>query len=102
MKRVFSFKWLFPVLKNKYFIASVVFLVWILIFDQNNVLDRFLLAKRIKKLRQQKEHYQKEISSNIEQMDELQSSNANLEKFAREQYLMKKENEDLFIIVEQD
>ncbi|ASB49632.1 septum formation initiator [Alkalitalea saponilacus] len=89
-----------PLLRNKYVIAGLVFIIWIGFFDQNNIVDRVSLARRISELNKQKEHYQNEIKSNRERMDELQSSHENLEKFAREQYLMKKPDEELFIIKE--
>jgi len=80
--------------------TGLIFIVWMLFFDQNNLIDRFSLAARIKDLEKQKEHYQQQILENRTKMEELRSNHENLEKFAREEYLMKKDDEELFIIIE--
>ncbi len=90
-----------PIISNKYVIALVVFVVYLGIFDQNNLIDRFKLQSRIKKLEKQKEHYIVEIEQNNRKMEELQSNTENLEKFGREEYLMKKKDEVLFIVEEE-
>ncbi|MGQ1890303.1 FtsB family cell division protein [Thermophagus sp. OGC60D27] len=92
---------LLPLLRNRYVIAFLAFLIWITFFDQNNLMDRRALSNRIKELERQKIHYQQEIISNKKKMEELQSDPENLEKFAREQYLMKKPDEDIFIVLEE-
>ncbi|MCU4175707.1 FtsB family cell division protein [Carboxylicivirga sp. N1Y90] len=94
-------KYIQPLISNKYFLALVLFVVWIGVFDQNNLLDRFRLASRINKLEQQKEHYLTEIEQNNRKMEELQSNTENLEKFAREEYLMKKKDEVIFVVEEE-
>ncbi len=91
-------KWL----KNKYIITLILFGVWVSFFDQNDLWDKYKLSGRIKQLEKQKHHYQVEIEQNQRKMKEIQESPESLEKFAREQYLMKKKNEDLFVIVEKD
>ncbi len=90
-----------PLLRNKYVLTTLIFLVWLVFFDQNNFVDRISLSNRNRELKRQKEFLQKEIKENIENMEELRSSPEKLEKFAREQYMMKRADEDLFII-EQD
>jgi len=94
-------KYIQPIIGNKFFLASVIFIVWVLIFDQNNLIDRYRLANRIKQLEKQKEHYIQEIEQNNRKMDELQSNSKNLEKFAREEYLMKKDDEVIFVVEEE-
>ncbi len=89
-------------LKNKYFITLVVFGVWISFFDQNNLWDRAKLSSRIKQLEKQKHHYEVEIEQNERKLHEIKESSESLEKFAREEYLMKKENEDIFVIEERE
>ncbi len=88
-------------LKNKYAITFMVFLVWLTLFDQNSFIFRHRLSSRISKMEKQKEQYQEQIKKNKEKIKELQSSPENLEKFAREEYLMKKENEVIFVIEEE-
>jgi cell division protein FtsB len=91
-----------PALRNKYAIAILVFSVWVALFDQNSLLFRYKLSSRINKIEKQKEIYQQQIEMNKRKIEELQSSTENLEKFAREEYLMKKDDEVVFVIKEED
>ena len=95
-----KFKILLPIISNKFVLTALIFIVWLFFFDQNSILSRLSLAKNIRELKQQKEYLQKEISQNRENINELQSSAENLEKFAREEYMMKKADEDIYIVVE--
>lgn len=88
----------FKILKNKYFITSVAFLIFIILFSQNNLIERFYSVHELNKLEKQKEYYQSIIKENSDKIKELKTDRESLEKFAREEYLMKKENEDLYII----
>lgn len=86
------------VLKNKYFIVSVLFLVLILFVDRNNVLrwcrDLVTVVRQEKAIRQ----YKKDIEVLDGQLRELSSDKDSLEKFAREQYYFQKEGEEVFIV----
>ena len=88
-------------LKNKYAITIIVFLVWLALFDQNSFLFRHKLTSRISNMKKQKELYEQQIKENKQKIEELKGSPDNLEKFAREEYLMKKENEVIFIVKEE-
>jgi len=85
---------------NKYLIVLVVFTVFITFFDEHNLIDRFNTFRKIKSLEKEQQFYHDEIEATKKKKNELESNNENLEKFAREQYLMKKSNEDIFIIKE--
>jgi cell division protein FtsB len=87
-------------LKNKYILTAVIFLVWLLLFDQNNLSERRKSSREYNQLLLEKEYYMKKIDEDKRRINELKTDNDNLEKFAREQYLMKKDNEDIFIIVD--
>ena len=89
-----------PVALNKYVLVLVGFGVFITFFDQHNLINRWRTGQNIKQLKREITHYRDEIENNKRKMQELQSSDENLEKFAREQYLMKKKDEDIFIIDE--
>ncbi len=89
-------------LKNKYMITLIIFGVWVGFFDQNDLWDKAKLSTRIKQLEKQKKHYEIEIEQNQRKLKEIEESPESLEKFAREQYLMKKKNEDIFVIIEED
>ncbi|MDR1652124.1 MAG: septum formation initiator family protein [Prevotellaceae bacterium] len=88
------------ILLNKYVIVLLIFVVVIVFFDDNNLVSRIATDMKIKKLETEINYYKKIIETNKLQIRELQSDDANLEKFARQQYLMKKDNEDIFIIQE--
>lgn len=86
------------VLTNKYLIASVFFLVWMLFFDQR---DYFQIKERqaeLDKLEAKKSYYVHEIEKTKKELQDLQNNPAALEKFARERYLMKKSGEDIYIV----
>jgi cell division protein DivIC len=89
-----------PLFKNKYFVTTLAFIIWIGLFDENNLIERYRLAARIRTAEMEKEHYIEEIDQNKRKLTELKSNRANLEKFAREQYYMKKKNEVIFVVVE--
>ena len=97
MREIF-FNYLKPVFGNKYVLVLVLFGVWMVFFEENDLLSRFQYDRKIRKLNNEIAYYEKEIEQSNRKMVELQSSSENLEKYAREQYLMKKANEDIFII----
>lgn len=88
-----------PALRNKYLLTIIIFLIWILLFDSNNLVARYKDLKELSKLRRDKEYYTEKIESDRNKLMELKTDNNNLEKFAREQYRMKRANEDLYIIL---
>ncbi len=87
-------------LRNKYILTSVLFVLWMLMFDQNNLNERRKNNRDYNQLIRERDYFQKKIEENRKRIQELKTNNDNLEKFAREQYLMKKDNEDIFIIVD--
>ncbi|MDP2088309.1 MAG: septum formation initiator family protein [Flavobacteriaceae bacterium] len=88
---------LFRFLTNKYFLIALGFAVWMLFFDQNSYETHRVLNNEIEKLESSEEFYSKEIQQDKKVIEDLKNSKK-LEKFAREEYKMKKENEDLFLI----
>jgi len=89
-------------LKNRYTLTGLVFLVWITFFDQNKLITQFQYRSQLNKLEEEKKFYQGEIEIIQADLKELQTNPNTLEKFAREKYLMKKDDEVLFVIVEED
>ena len=86
-------------MKNKYILTLLVFLVWIILLDPNNLISRVREVKTRNRLEREKEYYMGRIEEDRRKLNELRTSNENLEKYAREQYRMKRPDEDLFIIV---
>lgn len=77
------------------------FFIYMLFFDSFNIIDRVKNTRKIKQLEKEIEYYNNLIESDKQRIHELQSDDRNLEKFAREQFLMKKDNEDIFIVTEE-
>jgi cell division protein DivIC len=86
-------------LKNKYTLIAAFFVVWMTFFDRNDFISQYSYRQELNKLESDREYYQAEIEKNKKEAHELMSDPDNLEKFAREKYLMKKEDEDIFLIV---
>ncbi len=90
---------LLNILKNKYFLSIIGITVWLLFFDKNDVFTQYDLIKKCDKLNLEKDYYVNEIKKNNEEIVELKTNKKSLETFAREKYLMKKDNEDVFVFV---
>jgi len=89
-------------LNNKYFITLFIFLVWMLFFDNNNFIAQFRLNRTLNDLEMEKDYYLTEIEKDRQATFELITDTLTLEKFGREQYLMKRDNEDIYLIVEEE
>ena len=87
-------------MKNKYILFLFVFVIWMSFFDKNDFVTQYLQRSNLEQMRQDKLFYQSEIDKNRKEIDGLNNDPKKLEKFAREKYLMKRENEDVFVIVE--
>lgn len=85
-------------LKNKYLIALLVVAVWLLFFDKNNMIQQWRLQRQLHEMRRDRQYYLEEIARDSTKLKKLTEDPEALEKYARETYLMKKENEDIFII----
>jgi cell division protein FtsB len=100
MDRQVHFKFFLPMLRNKYSLTLILFFVWIVFFDSNNLIERAIQLRQVHQLEKDKMFYEEKIKEDRAKLEELESNPANLEKFAREHYLMKKDNEDIFIIAD--
>ena len=85
---------------NKYLIAFVAFVVWIMFFDDNNLRQHQQNIQELALLEEQVDFYKQKIEADKRKLYELQTNDENLEKFAREQFFMKKADEDIYVIVE--
>lgn len=83
-------------------IITLLFVVWMLFVDDFNVFHRLSLNKKINNLEHQKQYYQKEIKRDSALIRTLKNNPDSMERYAREKYLMKKENEDIFIVIDED
>lgn len=87
-------------LKNKYFLCGAGFIAWMLFFDPRDIYTQLERTRELKELQASKRYYMHQISSETIELEQLKNNPATLEKYAREKYLMKRDNEDLFIIQE--
>lgn len=87
--------------KNFYFLVGLFFLVWMLFVDSNDIITQIKLNNELSNLESQKEYYHKNIESVKKQYNSRNNDPYLLEKYVRENYLMKKDDEDLYIIVEE-
>lgn len=86
------------ILLNKYFIVTMIFLVWIAFFDSNNVIRWIGVRKTLREQKSQIKFYEQEISATESKINYLKSEKDSLEKFAREEYLYHEEGEDVYLI----
>lgn len=84
--------------KYKYFVVLVIFVIWMLFFDQNSFLMHKELHQEITKLHEDIDYYQKELNAQNEELKKLEKDKSSYERIAREKYFMKKNNEDIYII----
>ncbi len=93
-------KRLFNLLKNKFFLSGLAFIIWMLFFDRNDLTSQYDYRVKVHKLEEEKAFYTEEIAKADEELKELTTNIQSLEKFARERYYMKRENEDVYVVVE--
>lgn len=91
-------KILFQILKNKYLIATIAFATWLFFYDRNDIPSQLSRQKELKELNNRIDYYKQQIDLTEEELKNLQSDPATLEKYAREKYFMKRDNEEVFII----
>lgn len=89
-------------LRNKYLILFLLFILWVVFIDDYNLIIQSKIKSTVDDLKIQKEFYISEIKSDSTELYKLQNDPAEQERFAREKFLMKKENEDIFIIREKE
>jgi len=87
---------------NKYVIVFMVFFVFILFFDQHNLIRRYKTYRNTQKLKSEINFYNEQIKNNRKEINNIQLNDESLEKYARERYFMKKDSEDIFIIKEKE
>ena len=87
--------------KNFYFLFFVGFLVWMVLIDSNGFVNRFKLSNKLNDLEEEKSFYLEEINKISKEKNQFETDEELFEKFAREEYLMKKKSEDIFYIIKE-
>ena len=85
-------------LKSKYLITSLAFIGWMLFFDSDDITLQFKRVKELQQLQQSEKNLDQQIADTKKELELLKTNPSTLEKYAREKYMMKKDNEDLYII----
>jgi cell division protein FtsB len=94
-------KRLIDLFKNKFFLVALAFVVWMTFFDKNDLLSQYQYHQEVSKLQEERDFYKEQNVKVAKDLDELTSDPQKLEKFAREKYLMRKDNEDVFVVVKE-
>lgn len=96
--------WLKRIVRSYYIMTGLVFFIWMLFFDSNNFMNQVRSHNELEDLLQQKAFYQNEIANNKATVDQLTNSRDKrfLEKYGREKYLMKKDREEIFLIIPEE
>lgn len=84
--------------RNKYILATTVFVVLMLFIDHNDIFNQIERRKQLNDLLASKKFYEQQIENTKKSLNDLQNNSAALEKFARENYLLKRDNEDVFVV----
>lgn len=84
--------------KNKYLLTGVFFLIWMFFFDPKDLSNEFQRKSRFNELQKSEEHLNDMIKETRQELSQLKTNARTIEKYAREKYMMKKDNEDLFIL----
>ena len=100
MKRILVFAW--KMVRNYYVMVTLAFVVWVGFFDNDNWVSQYEQRKELRELMQQKKYYVDEIKKNNDLVKALSTDKKELERFGREKYLMKKPNEDIFLIINEN
>ena len=84
---------------NKYFLATLIFVLLIIISKNNGIIRQINQTKEINQLENQIEYYKNDIENIKKSINALRYDTSHLEKYAREKYFMKRDNEDVFVII---
>lgn len=88
---------LLKIIFSKYTIVVAVFLVYLIFFDGHNLIRKYQMDREASQLQQELQSFREEIQKNSEEINKLKTDTLYLEKVAREKYLMKNEEEDIFL-----
>jgi len=85
-------------LKNKYFLTLVFFIVWMFFFDPQDISSDISHQAKLKELKRNEQHMNQLIATTRQELEQLKTNAQTIERYERERYMMKKDNEDLFIV----
>ena len=89
-------------LRNKFILLFLGYFIYLLFFNQNTIVSQIKLAMQLRELNKEEKYYSREIVKVAQEKKELFSGVDQMEKYARENYWMKRDSEDLYIFVEEE
>jgi cell division protein DivIC len=97
-KRLKIISYILPIVRNKYLLSLIAFVVWMLFFDKNDMYTQWQRKRELNALEESKAYFTEEIAKEKKISEELRSNPTAIEKYARENYMMKRDDEDIFIV----
>lgn len=94
--------WAYPHLRNKFIFTGLLFIIWVGFIDDNNIIAQVEARMKLAEVNREREFYLRETQQSAEDLKLLQNDRELLERFARERYLMKRENEEIFVFTEEE
>lgn len=88
-----------PILKNKYLLTGAAFLILMLFLDRNNLISQYKMRKELNGLRKELQFFRDQAEKDSIELNRLMGDSLELEKLGREKYMMKRDSEDIYIIV---
>lgn len=88
--------------KNKFLIAGIAFICWMVFFDRYDLPTQYGFQQEKSKLEHERDFYTTEVSTIEKSIKDVQYNQSEIQRIAREKYKMKKDNEDVFVIMEVD
>lgn len=85
-------------IRSKYFLTAAAFIIWMIFFDRNDIPYQLKRINELKQLEKSEKNMDAQINDTRKELDLLKSNPSTLEKYAREKFMMKRDNEDLFIL----
>lgn len=95
-----AYRFIYPLFSTKYRFVLLIFIIWMTFFDENNIISQIQAEMKLSDLQSDREFYMNEIAQSEDELKTIRNDKELLEKFAREKYLMKRENEDIFVFTE--
>lgn len=92
----------YPHLRNKFVFTGLLFVIWVAFIDDNNLITQVKARIKLAEIEREREFYLDETRKSTEELKLLQNDREMLERFARERYLMKREDEDIFIFTTEE
>lgn len=86
------------ILRNKYLLTGIAFALWMMFFDRNDIPLQMKRMSELRKLKQGEKNMSSQITNAKKELESLKTDPGTLEKYARERFLMKKDNEDLYLV----